>query len=526
MIDFARLTTPVGDGDLLLEPPPARWSELSAANAAALAGAPPGSRPATLAERRRRTRAALGFDDRTPLIVVGHQPEFMHAGVFVKNIAAASFASACGGSALNLVVDNDVPRSPNLRVPVFNEPSVDLVEIPALPVRAGIPYEHLGGVASDALARVADRTRDLLADAWASSLMPVFFSGATDPGADADWVGALSAGRRNVERKLGIGLRDLRVRDLPWHDFVGEVLRRRDEFAGVHNVALADYRRTQGVRGGNRPIPDLTRRGDLIEVPFWLTRPGATRQRCFARERDNRIELVAEDDARVDVPLTALSPPCDALPRVFADAGWAIRPRALTLTMWARVFLADVFIHGIGGAKYDRITDQIIRRFFGVAPPAYLCVSATLRLPISGPPRPTSGLNTPVSHPPVPTVRELRFNPQRHIHPDAQTSPLLQARAAAIADAVRLRFDRPRDARARRAVFDHIRRASEALLALRPDIVAAARAAEASSAESARTRDILTDREYFFALHPRSRIEALVRRIDALIRDRADALGN
>lgn len=517
MIDFARLTTPVGDGDLLLEPPPARWQEVSVANAAAFAGPRPGKGHAALADHRRCTRAALGYGDRTPLIVVGHQPEFMHAGVFAKNIAAASFAGACGGSVLNLVVDNDVPRSPNLRVPVLTGPSVGVVDLPVLPVRAGIPYEHLGRVTSDALTRVFDRTRDLLGDAWPLSLMPLFICGATKHGADADWVDAMSAGRRNVERALGLELRDLRVRDLPWHDFVGEVLLRRDEFAEIHNAALAEYRRTQGVRGGNRPIPDLTRRGDRIEVPFWLTRPDVPRRRCFARGRESRIELIAEDDVLFDVPVAALSSPCGVLQRVFAETGWAIRPRALTLTMWARVFLADVFIHGIGGAKYDRITDQIIQRFFGVAPPAYFCVSATLRLPIPDPPG-----APPDPNPQVPTLRELRFNPQRHFPPDAQTLPYLQARAAAVAEAVRLRFDRPRDARARRAAFERIRGAGEALLALCPEVVAAARAADASNAESARTREIRLNREYFFALHPRSRIEAMARRIDALIRSRAD----
>src|SRR5262249_8437613 len=38
--------------------------------------------------------------------------------------------------------------------------------------------------------------------------------------------------------------------------------------------------------------------------------------------------------------------------------------------------------HGIGGAKYDELTDDIIRRFYGLAPPAYMVLSATLRLPL------------------------------------------------------------------------------------------------------------------------------------------------
>ena len=50
--------------------------------------------------------------------------------------------------------------------------------------------------------------------------------------------------------------------------------------------------------------------------------------------------------------------------------------------MFARLFLCDLFIHGIGGAKYDQMTDAIIERFFGFAPPDYLTVTATAKLPI------------------------------------------------------------------------------------------------------------------------------------------------
>ena len=42
--------------------------------------------------------------------------------------------------------------------------------------------------------------------------------------------------------------------------------------------------------------------------------------------------------------------------------------------------LSDLFIHGIGGAKYDELTDQIICRFFGFEPPGFVALSATQRL--------------------------------------------------------------------------------------------------------------------------------------------------
>ena len=45
--------------------------------------------------------------------------------------------------------------------------------------------------------------------------------------------------------------------------------------------------------------------------------------------------------------------------------------------MFARLAVADLFIHGIGGAKYDELTDAIGERFFGIQLRPYMVVSGT-----------------------------------------------------------------------------------------------------------------------------------------------------
>ena len=66
-----------------------------------------------------------------------------------------------------------------------------------------------------------------------------------------------------------------------------------------------------------------------------------------------------------------------------AGRGIRLRTRALITTLFARLFLGDLFLHGIGGAKYDQVTDLLVERFFGVKPPGYMTLTATLRLPIA-----------------------------------------------------------------------------------------------------------------------------------------------
>src|SRR5208283_5464175 len=47
--------------------------------------------------------------------------------------------------------------------------------------------------------------------------------------------------------------------------------------------------------------------------------------------------------------------------------------------------LCDLFMHGIGGAKYDQVTGRLIETFFDITPPGIMVLSATLHLPIQRP---------------------------------------------------------------------------------------------------------------------------------------------
>ena len=49
--------------------------------------------------------------------------------------------------------------------------------------------------------------------------------------------------------------------------------------------------------------------------------------------------------------------------------------------MYLRMMVADLFVHGIGGGKYDQVTDCIIEEFFGLKPPPLAVATATMKLP-------------------------------------------------------------------------------------------------------------------------------------------------
>ena len=106
--------------------------------------------------------------------------------------------------------------------------------------------------------------------------------------------------------------------------------------------------------------------------------------------------------------------------RELETRGVRIRPRALLTTMFARLLLGDLFFHGIGGAKYDQLTDAIVQEFFGFRPPAFAVLTATWKLPVAAPEH-AAGQLREIKR----LLRDLHFNPQRYVPLDERTQPLI-----------------------------------------------------------------------------------------------------
>ncbi len=156
-------------------------------------------------------------------------------------------------------------------------------------------------------------------------------------------------------------------------------------FHAIHNEALRQYRRTYRVRSISHPVPELAEEETWLEAPFWVwTADEPHRRRLFARSAGGEIAISDRQSWEARLPLQADGDAGRAVERLLElqRGGVRIRSRALVTTLWARLALGDLFIHGIGGAKYDRLTDMLIERFFGLRPPHFMVLSATLHLPI------------------------------------------------------------------------------------------------------------------------------------------------
>jgi len=509
MMEFSALSTPGEDGQTLVEPAADRLAAMVEANRRDLSGAACRFHGRSLSELRAATRSALaGQPGDAPVVVTGHQPEFYHAGVWAKNVVAARLADAVGGRAVNLIVDNDAPKKTTVTVPHQRDGMLTAHEVPFAEYHAGWAFEQLDALDRRTGSRLFDEIRRALGEAaYAASSLPAIAPALTGDEADAarDLVDQVTAARNVIEARFGLTLIERRVSQCWAGPMLLDLLLNAPRFAECYNAALADVREALGIRGTKRPVPDLVRQGDRIELPVWVYRHGQARRRLLIERSGDTIAFHA-DAVRMGSMSVGDLEADDALARLAAVIGWRFRPRALTLTMWARLLLADVFIHGIGGAKYDRITDGLIRRYCDIEPPGMACVSATLQMPMK---------RFAVSQADLLETRrkcrDLHYNPQRYLSAiEGDVATRLGRRMAAIAESDRLRredrLNRPARAEARRT----IRKINAELLTIDPGLIDRMNSQADRIARQLDHNRVADSREYYFGLLPTGKLDQLV----------------
>jgi hypothetical protein len=252
----------------------------------------------------------------------------------------------------------------------------------------------------------------------------------------------------------------------------------------------------------------VVRKGERLELPIWAILPHQPRKRVFWHRHGDRIDLFAENDAIGTLAAGDLRRWQTAEPALAHAVSAGLRPRALTLTIWARSFLADLFVHGIGGAKYDRISDIFIRRYYQIEPPGICCVSATLRLDLPAHPATDHDLREAERR-----SRDLRHNPQRYLARARELEPLVAEENELVARGEALRERARRDRFARRHVFDQIQAVKRKLADFDPRIAEGLAAERERIAHDLAENKVVLSREYFIGLFRREALQFLCDRL-------------
>jgi hypothetical protein len=375
---------PAEDGQILLWPHPQELIAQTERNHQRLSTSQSRVQNRPLSELRRAMRSWIGHaSDEQPLIATGHQTELYHTGVWVKNVLIDTVATKLNGAAYHVSVDTDEPKHLQLRwlgggAPVTDDPNL-----------SGAAWSGLLDAPSPAHIQTMEQAFGRDAKNWDfEPLMPEFLRSLRRLALETpDLPHAVTSAAHEIEWGLGLRHHSLLASPIwmsePFLAFVHHILSRPNEFAQTYNAALADFRSDNKVKSATRPMPDLAMSADACEAPFWLDRVDVgQRQRAQVRRISGQWVLKV-DETREFVLNPSDEDAPTALLRWLRENQLRLSPRAIPLTMFLRLFIADQFVHGIGGGRYDQVTDRIIARFFGIEPPAFSVTTATLYFPMS-----------------------------------------------------------------------------------------------------------------------------------------------
>ena len=493
---YGQWAAPREDEALLIWPDPAAVARLARDNFVRLsAGENVRFCGAPLPEIRAAARAFLGHDADHPLIATGHQSELHHPGVWIKNAVICAAAQACGGAALHVAVDTDGPKHLKLKWPGFSAPITDDPRL-ASAAWTGL----LDPPAPAHIEALIDAARLAVAGELASPLLGDFLGSCRsflvdqrDALAPLDLPAMLANAQHAVDWELGLRYSALMLSGLlrseSWAVFACEIISSGAAFAAAYNRALADYRREAAIDSPDRPMPDLAVTRQRVELPFWLD-DLVTGRRHRAEAVGDMARLVTPGGAELDLNGLPIAGRPAALLEWLREHELRLAPRALSLTLFLRLCVCDLFVHGIGGGHYDQVTDRLIRDYFRIEPPGFAVATATLYHPLS------AGRDRIC----MPCLKHEGHELAHRVLGEGKKHWL--ARLASTPE--------PRQ---RRAIFEQMHVARRE--ALETDAAYTGwRKRMGEAGQQLQEEAELFDRELFYAIQPRQRLEAMIARVN------------
>jgi len=510
---------PVERGIVCIHPEPACWGACLQENRRAGAGDATGDlsgRRELLSKARVYTRRLLGTgvpeDNDTAVIGAGHQAIWHHGGIWAKTLVAARFARAVRAVHLHVVVDHDlgdtalvIPRKTAAGEWMGHreELEIDPRSVP-LEMRESPPARQLAGF----LRAVMERNpAGICADVWKQTPWPEDdarprFHTVSDV---ITYLHALINERLGVSPELYLPVSELSASDV-FLRFAGGVMTDATRFSSLYNEAVVAANPTPG--GSLRVARPLRidQEQNRAEVPFWLVDTGGRRLPLHVNRHGKgviQVGTAARPLGQLDATSGDLP---DQLRELLTYRGYRLRPRAVALTLFVRLTLVDWFVHGVGGAIYERIGDHLFEHYYHRRPPHMASATCTMILPQEEP----SGTSSAGVGEAQRQLRAFLYQPERFLPaPTAATEPVatfIRLKQAAVSTARDpcLPHDR------RKAAWKEIARLNRQLQVHAKPAADLLHQKLAEARDSDRSQQVRDSREYFFGLFPEPRLRALV----------------
>ena len=355
------------------------------------------------------------------IVMSGHQPTLYHPGVWYKNFVLDHLGRKFNALPINLIVDNDLCNTTFVNVPA-SDPSTGQYFFKRIPFDSTtpiVPFENRKIVDVDQFQSFGDRARQAISPFVTNPIIAELWPHVLENDHHGNLGLAIANGRHRFEQDAKLQTLEIPVSHVAqtqsFSAFLLEILTRHQEFQQIYNSTIRTYRALHKIKNEAQPIPELCETGGWTETPFWIwTRDNPKRRSLFVKQTDELISI--SDQVLFEKRFTANCILEELHQTITSEI--CVRPKALMTTMFCRLIISDLFIHGVGGAKYDQLTDAITQQLFKINLPTYITATATFQITKDD----TTGFADSIAETKQ-KLRNLQFHPETFVEiPDSSAT--------------------------------------------------------------------------------------------------------
>jgi hypothetical protein len=273
----------------------------------------------------------------------GHQPWPIHPGIWIKRWLINKLANNTHSQAINIYLD--LEKTGQVRFPNPSEPnSISTINFPdywfdEIDINLLIKELQNCTLPSDLFSKIKQIVTSRI-KAWESIKLLI-----------ETWESDLTLSIINITQSDIFNTKTIQ-------SFFLNILSNPEKLFSEYNNALNKYRKKHKIKNSANPFPNLKKENDLLEMPFWI----------YKNNKRNSLRI-NQKTKEWHYDKTILAKP---YPNII--------PKAIFLTSTIRLLLADIFVHGIGGKKYEDFSDFFFSNFFNIEVPPYITASASFGL--------------------------------------------------------------------------------------------------------------------------------------------------
>ena len=281
------------------------------------------------------------------IVMAGHQPVVYHPGIIEKTKRLGALATETGSYALNVAIDTDEGDGGRLLWP--RRDGDDVVIKQGSLATGELLYRDQRVVSKgESAVLFAELKSDLISSGCGASVEGAEKAERLFGALEGESIVLANA----IVRK---SLRDAAYDEVPLslflqapsvREFLDRIVRDGERFVELYNTTLERYRTEHKIKNPANPFPNMTVTPEEIELPLW--------------------ELLGSSRKGVVVGRSGTR----TIPNLLA-------PRGSIVTLLLRGVCSELFIHGIGGGKYDQFVNAFAEGYLGAPLPRFVVASAT-----------------------------------------------------------------------------------------------------------------------------------------------------